>query len=72
MNTEPILAFIILAQLGVIYGLVNRLIRQSGQAGMQAREAAKAAVSAVIGDDLTSGKVEPLGKEVRESYRIGV
>lgn len=48
MATEYVLLGVIIVQLGIIYGLVNRLMRQAGQRGMAAHELLKEAEKMII------------------------
>lgn len=59
---------VMLALLAVVYGLVNRLLRQSGQHRLRPQEAMPEMFTpAPVSPD---GKIEPAGKVVRESFRI--
>ncbi len=62
---------VVFAQLGIIYGLVNRLIKQSGLHQMNAKRAFDQMVEETIGSP-TSTRMEKPAKIVKESYRIGV
>lgn len=68
---EYLAVAVILGQLGIIYGLINRLIKQSGQSQMQVAKAVQRAIDDTVGV-IPDGKVEAAPRQIAESFRIGV
>lgn len=68
MNAELLLTIVVLAQLLCIYGLINRLMRQSGQRGMGATELLKQAEKLIVestpADDKPREQLQRFGRKL--------
>lgn len=69
MNVDLLLTIVILAQLLCIYGLINRLMRQSGQRGMGATELLKQAEKLIV--ESTPAEEKPREKLPRFGRKLG-
>lgn len=68
MNTETILLVIIVCQLALIYGLVNRLVRREGLPAMNAVRRIAESLDGVIGTP--KEQQEPRRRVPVETYKV--
>ncbi len=68
MSVDLILGLVILAQLGIIYGLTQRLIRQAGQPRMRPGDAMPDALR----DPQQGGAVEKTPRQITHSFKVGL
>ena len=67
MTEHLVCAIVILALLGVNYGLTQRLVKQAGQPRMRPADAVP---DALMSDGVQDGKVEPRPRQILESFKI--
>ncbi len=70
--TEIILGVIVLAQMGLIYGLTNRLLSQAGQSRMRASSVVGDASEVFRSQKQSSEPVEHPKRSVIERVKVGV
>jgi hypothetical protein len=64
-----LLGFLVVAQLGIIYGLVNRLLKQAGQTAMNSRRVFDEMLQKTMGVPEPHIDMKP-PRVVRESFKV--
>lgn len=72
MTTEIVLGLVVIAQLGIIYGLTNRMMKLNGLAQMNIRKSLDQAIQDAVGLTPRAEKSAKPERAVRESYKVGL